>query len=135
MKPLPPEADAFLALPNPAVVATVRADGSPHAVPTWYGWEDGRVLLNMASTRARLANMRRDPRVALTVLAEDDWYVRVNLFGRVDELRDDADLRDIDALAVRYTGEPFHTRDEDRVSAWVVVERWDGSAGGRPWGR
>ncbi len=49
--PLPPELDAFLALPNPAVVGTVRPDGSPHTVPTWYEWEDGRVLAR-ATARA-----------------------------------------------------------------------------------
>ena len=41
--PVPPEVDAFLARANPAVVATLRADGSPHTVPTWYDWDAGRV--------------------------------------------------------------------------------------------
>ena len=43
----PPEIEAFLLEPNPAVVATLRADGSPHSVATWYDWVDGRILLNM----------------------------------------------------------------------------------------
>ena len=34
--PVPAEVDAFLRLPNPAVIATLRPDGSPHSVPTWY---------------------------------------------------------------------------------------------------
>src|SRR5262249_57362558 len=62
--PLPPELDAFLAAPNAAVVATLRRDGSPHTVATWYDWEDGRALLNMDVGRLRLAHMRRDQRVA-----------------------------------------------------------------------
>jgi len=33
--------EAFLKEPNVAVVATVRPDGSPHAVPTWYQYEEG----------------------------------------------------------------------------------------------
>lgn len=131
--PVPPEVDAFLAGPNPAVVATVRPDGAPHAVPTWYLWDGGRVLLNMAATRARLDNLRREPRIALTVLAEASWYVRVNLFGRVTELVDDPDLADIDRLSLHYGGERFHLRDEPRVSAWVEVDRWDGWNGARAW--
>ena len=77
--PVPPEVDEFLRLPNPAVVATLRADGSPHTVPTWYDWEDGRVLLNMDESRLRLGHLRRDPRAALTVLGggEDGWYRHV----------------------------------------------------------
>jgi len=63
--PLPPELDEFLSRPNPAVIATLRPDGSPHTVPTWYDWEDGRVLLNMDESRLRLRFLRRDPRAAL----------------------------------------------------------------------
>ena len=50
--PLPPELDAFLAKPNAAVIATVRPDGSPVTVATWYDWEDGRVLVNMDAAAA-----------------------------------------------------------------------------------
>ena len=41
--PVPPEVDAFLAWPNPAVVATVSPSGEPHTAATWYDWEDGRI--------------------------------------------------------------------------------------------
>jgi PPOX class probable F420-dependent enzyme len=122
--PVPPEIEAFLLEPNPAVVATVRADGSPHSVPTWYDWVDGLILLNMAATRARLGHLRRDPRVALTVLDKDSWYSHVSLTGVVDRLVDDPDLADIDRLALRYQGNPFRNRTAKRVSAWVRVEQW-----------
>ncbi len=44
--PLPPDLVAFLAEPNPSVIATLRTDGSPHTAATWYLWVDGRVLVN-----------------------------------------------------------------------------------------
>jgi PPOX class probable F420-dependent enzyme len=131
--PVPAEVDEFLRRPNPAVVASLRHDGSPHTVATWYDWEDERVLLNMDESRLRLRFMRRDPRVALTVLAEDDWYHHVSLLGRVVSLEEDRDLRDIDRLAVRYTGQPFRTRDRRRVSAWVEIDAWHAWHGSRPW--
>src|SRR5712691_4668539 len=109
--PVPPDVDEFLSRPNPAVVATIRPDGSPHTVPTWYDWEDGRVLLNMDESRLRLAYMRRDPSVALTVLDVESWYRHISLLGRVVSIEDDAELADIDRLALRYTGQPFRTRD------------------------
>jgi PPOX class probable F420-dependent enzyme len=124
--PLPPHVDAFLARPNPAVVATLRPDGSPHTAATWYDWEDGRVLLNMEESRLRLKFLRRDPRVSLTVLDEKDWYKHVTLMGRVVSLEDDPDLADIDRLSQRYRGAPYRIRDRKRVSAWVEVERWYG---------
>jgi PPOX class probable F420-dependent enzyme len=128
--PVPPEVSAFLAMPNPAVIATLRPDGSPHSVPTWYDWDGERVLVNMDATRIRLAFMRKDPRVALTVLDDASWYKHVSLLGRVVSIDDDPELVDIDRLARRYTGQPFRSREAKRVSAWVVAERWHGWSGG-----
>jgi PPOX class probable F420-dependent enzyme len=130
---VPPEVDEFLSRPNPAVVATLRPDGSPHTAATWYDWEDGRVLLNMAETRLRLGFLRRDPRAALTVLDEGSWYRHVSLLGRVVSIEDDVDLADIDRLARRYTGRDYRRRDQKRVSAWLEPDRWHGWAGGDAW--
>jgi PPOX class probable F420-dependent enzyme len=131
--PVPPEVDEFLSRPNPAVVATLRPDGSPHTAATWYDWEGGRVLLNMAETRSRLGFLRRDPRAALTVLDEGSWYRHVSLLGRVVTIEDDVDLVDIDRLARRYTGRDYRRRDQKRVSAWLEPDRWHGWAGGDAW--
>ena len=122
--PLPAEVEEFLREPHPAVVATLRADGSPHSVPTWYDWTDGLVLLNMDETRVRLGHLRRDPRVSLTVLDRESWYSHVSLLGRIERIEDDGDLADIDRLAVRYTGRPFRNREGRRVSAWMRPQRW-----------
>jgi PPOX class probable F420-dependent enzyme len=130
--PLPPELDALLADPNPAVIATVQPDGSPNSVATWYLWENGRVLVNMAATRKRLDWMRREPRVSLTVLDKESWYRHVTLHGRVGELVDDTDLSDIDRISRHYTGQPYGDREGKRVSAWIDVETWHGWESGRP---
>jgi PPOX class probable F420-dependent enzyme len=122
--PLPPEVDDLLRKPNPAVVATVRPDGSPHTVATWYLWDGKRLLLNMDESRARLEFVRRDPRVSVTVLDAESWYRQVTLLGQVAELVDDEDLADIDRLSLHYGGEPFGHRENRRVSAWVEVESW-----------
>ena len=116
----------LLRRPNPAVMATLAADGRPVSVATWYLLEDdGRVLLNLDGGRARLKHLRRDPRVALTVLG-DDWYTHVSLQGRVVSLVDDEDLRDIDRLSRHYGGQPYANRERPRVSAYVEVDRWHG---------
>jgi PPOX class probable F420-dependent enzyme len=124
--PVPPEVDAFLAEANPAVVATVSPAGAPHTAATWYDWEDGRVFLNMDESRLRLRYMRANPAVALTVLADGDWYRQITLLGRVVSIEDDPDLAGIDRLSIRYGGGPFHNRDARRVSAWMEPERWSG---------
>ena len=124
---LPDHVRTLLAQANPAVIATLRRDGSPVTVATWYLLEDdGRILVNMDEGRRRLEHLRRDPRVSLTVLAAEDWYTHVSGQGRVVELRPDDDLADIDRLARHYTGRDYAVRDRGRVSARLEVERWHG---------
>jgi PPOX class probable F420-dependent enzyme len=124
--PLPERVVDLLRQPNPAVMATVAADGRPVTVATWYLLEDdGRVLLGLDAKRARLKHMRADPRISLTVLAQD-WYTHVSLQGRVVSITDDVGLRDIDRLARHYTGKPYANRKRPRVSAQVAIDRWHG---------
>lgn len=124
--PVPPAVDAFLRGAHPAVVASVRPDGSPHSAATWYDWDAGRVLLSMDDSRLRLSFLRRDPRLSLTVLDTDSWYRHITVTGHVTEMHPDTDLADIDRLARRYTGEAYPNRESPRTSAWVTVERWHG---------
>ncbi|MFD5493965.1 PPOX class F420-dependent oxidoreductase [Streptomyces sp. NPDC001812] len=124
--PLPSEADDLLRRPNPCVMATLRSDGTPVSTPTWYVWEDGRALISLDEGRVRLKHLRRDPRVTLTVLDEENWYTHVTLIGRVVELKDDEGLADIDRLSRHYTGNPYPDRVRARVSAWIEVDRWHG---------
>ncbi len=131
--PVPDVVGEFLTRPNPAVIATLRPDGFPHTAATWYVWEDGRVLVNMDATRRRLEHMRRDPRVSLTVLSEDEWYRQVTLMGEAVSIEPDSDLHDIDRLSTHYSGQPFSGRHQERWSAWVRVDRWFGWDGGASW--
>ncbi len=124
--PVPAAVDAFLRTAHPAVIASVRPDGAPHSAATWYDWVDGRLLLSMDDSRLRLSFLRRDPRVSLTVLDTESWYRHITLTGHVTEMHPDEDLRDIDRLAMRYTGEPYPNRTSPRTTAWVTVERWHG---------
>jgi PPOX class probable F420-dependent enzyme len=122
--PLPPELVEFLKEPHAAVIATVRSDGAPYTAATWYDWDDGRILVNMDFERLRLSHMRRDPRVAVTVLDIEDWYRAVTVLGRVVELRDDEGLVDIDRLAQRYRDGPYWNRERKRITAVIEPERW-----------
>lgn len=125
--PLPADVADLLRRPNPAVMATVHPDGHPVTVATWYLLEDdGRVLLNLDASRARLKHLRANPHVSLTALAEGDWYTHVSVQGRVVEIRDDVDLVDIDRLSTHYGGNPYPVRDQPRVSVLVEVDHWHG---------
>jgi ribosomal silencing factor RsfS len=71
---LPDRIRTFLAQPQPAVIASVRPDGQPVSVATWYLLDGDEVLVNMDAGRRRLAYLPADPRVSLTVLDSGDWY-------------------------------------------------------------
>lgn len=92
-------------------------------VATWYDWDGERVLVNMDARRSRLAWMRENSKVGITVLG-DNWYQHVSFTGDVVSIHDDRDLADIDRLAKRYTGRPFQNRSAHRVSAWIVPRLW-----------
>lgn len=129
--PLPHNVLELLAQPNPAVMATLAADGRPVTVATWYLLEpDGTILLGLDAARARLNHLRRDPRVSLTALAQNDWYTHFSVQGHVVSIAEDEDLRDIDRLSEHYTGQPYRNRERPRVSVHVEIDRWHGWSGG-----
>src|SRR3954465_5292172 len=124
LAPLPDEIVEFLKQPHAAVISTVRSDGAPYSAATWYDWDDGRSLVNMDFERLRLSHMRRDPRVALTVLDIGDWYRAVTVLGRVVGVRRDGGLADLGRLSARYGGAPYSNRERKRVTALIEPERW-----------
>lgn len=113
----------LLLKPNPAVMATLRKDGSPVTVPTWYRLVGDRIHLNLDTTRVRLQHIQRDPRVALSIMESGNWTTHVSIQGRVVEIVDDPELEGIDSLAQHYTGQNYLNRGGARVDAWVEIDR------------
>ncbi len=64
-------------------LATVMKDGSPQVSPVWVDVEGDVVLVNTATGRLKERNVRRDPRVALSVAESQDPYARVEIRGLV----------------------------------------------------
>lgn len=117
------EMKALLDGPNFAHVATVLKDGSPHATPVWVAREGDRVLLGVGETSVKGRSTRRDPRVALSIVAIDDPYRMAELRGRVVERRPDPEFKAKDAMSVKYIGRPFPWRYPDGVILVIEVDR------------
>jgi PPOX class probable F420-dependent enzyme len=124
--PLPDDLRELLGKANPAVIATLREDGQPVTVPTWYLLDVDRIFVNMDATRKRVEHLRHDPRVSLSVLDEAGWYTHVSVLGRIVDMRDDEGLVGIDRLSTHYTGRPYPDRDRARVDAWIEIDRYHG---------
>ncbi len=58
--PLPDAVAELLARPCHATITSLRASGQPVSVPTWYLYENGRILVNMDEGRKRLEYLRND---------------------------------------------------------------------------
>lgn len=72
---LSPDARELLESAAVATVATINADGSVHLSSAWVGIEDGEIIFATLPDQRKLRNLRRDPRIALTIQSErvDDW--------------------------------------------------------------
>jgi PPOX class probable F420-dependent enzyme len=74
-----------------AIVVTLDADGAPHVSSAWIGIEDGEIVIGTLDDQRKLRNLRRDPRVALTVQSDriNSWglreYLVVNGTARITE--------------------------------------------------
>jgi PPOX class probable F420-dependent enzyme len=108
---------------NFAHLATVMKDGSPQVSPVWIAVRGNRLLINTAEGRVKTRNMRRDPRVAISIHDQDNPYLRVIIRGRVTEMTHEGADDDIDMLAKKYMGAdsyPGRRADEQRVT--VLIE-------------
>ncbi len=80
-----------VAEPRPAVLATVRADGRPHAAPIWIDVEDGSVWFNTGRNTVKGRNLARSGVATICVQDDRPPFSFAVVEGTV-ELIDDLDL-------------------------------------------
>jgi PPOX class probable F420-dependent enzyme len=106
-----------------AHLATVLPDGSPHTVPLWVDTRGDQVVFLTGPGSRKARNLRRDPRVALSLTAADNPFEPIVIRGRVVEWLDGDEAWEIvDRIAAKYIGGPY-PRDEERVVAVIEPER------------
>jgi PPOX class probable F420-dependent enzyme len=113
--------------PNYLFVGTVNKDGSPQVTPVWTDVQNGYVRFNTAVGRAKERNLRRDPRVGLSITARENPWDKVDIRGRVvDFIEGEEADQNIDDLAEKYIGQrpyPWHNPEEKRVIVVIEPER------------
>lgn len=126
MADIPAEAKHLLKGKTFAHVATLMPDGSPQVSPVWIDEQDGLIVFNTAEGRLKPENVRRDPRVALSVTAEENPYETLLIRGKVVELTQEGADDHIDDLASRYMGVdsyPLRQPGEERVIVKIEPEK------------
>jgi PPOX class probable F420-dependent enzyme len=110
--------------PNYLFVGTVNVDGSPQVTPVWTDVQDGRIRFNTAVGRVKERNLRRDPRIGMSITARDNPWDKVDVRGRVVDFieGEEADAH-IDDLSEKYTGQrPYPWRNPEEQRVIVVIE-------------
>jgi PPOX class probable F420-dependent enzyme len=106
-----------------AHLASVLPDGAPHSVPVWVGTDGDHVAILTGPGTRKARNLRRDPRVALSMTPADNPFQPVIVRGRVVEwLEGDAAWAIVDRISTKYIGGPY-PRDEERVVALIEPDR------------
>jgi PPOX class probable F420-dependent enzyme len=98
-----------------AHLATVLPDGAPHSVPLWVHTRGEQIVFLTGPDSRKAHNLRRDPRVALSLTAPDNPYEPVIVRGRVVKWIDGKEgWAIVDQIATKYIGQPYG-RDQERV--------------------
>jgi PPOX class probable F420-dependent enzyme len=96
---------------NFAAFTTLLPDGRPMTHVMWVDCDDEHVLINTEVHRQKARNLRRDPRVAVTIWDADDPYRYAEVRGEVVETVTGPEARaHIDALSMKYHGHEYRNR-------------------------
>lgn len=104
---LPDDLVALLRTPALCYVATVMPDGSPQLTQTWVDTDGQHVVINIVEGMQKARNFERDPRVAVAISDPASPIVFTQVRGRVVSMTSEGGEESIDALAHKYTGEPY----------------------------
>jgi PPOX class probable F420-dependent enzyme len=108
-----------------ANLATLMPDGRPQVSPVWCEFDGTHVLVNSAQGRQKDRNMRRDPRVSLSVMDPDNSYRYLEVRGEVVEIEEDSTLEHINKLAKKYMDldeYPFLQAGEIRIRYKILPQ-------------
>ena len=87
---------------NYAHVATLNKDGSPQVSPVWVTYDGTHVIINSEQKRLKVRNLKRDPRVSLSVQDGANPYSYVEIRGNVVEITEKGGAEGIDWFAKKY---------------------------------
>ncbi len=122
MAAVPEIARRLLEQPVLAHLATLMRDGSPQVSPVWIDFDGRYVLVNSEEARQKVRNVRRDPRVAISILDPQNPYGRLVLRGRVSEITEAGAWEHIDRLARKYRGEDHYQRTPGERRVILKIE-------------
>jgi PPOX class probable F420-dependent enzyme len=113
-----------------AHVATVGRNGAPHVVPVWVDTDGEHVIINAPENTVKVTHMRREPRVAVSILDPDDPGGTLQVTGRVVDITTEGADEHIDRMQQKYTGAERYERRSGsaRVIVKILPDKMTGGA-------
>jgi len=111
---------------NLVFIATINPDGSPQLTPVWGNYYDDHILINTAEGRVKHKNVQKDPRVAVSIVDNDNPLNMVTIRGKVVQIIPDYDYLHINKLTKQYMGineYPFKREGEKRITFKIKPEK------------
>lgn len=109
-----------------AVLATIRRDGRPQLSNVGYHYDPatGTARVSVTDSRAKTANLRRDPRACLLVTAADRWsYVAADVVAELSPVAQSPDDATVEALIDLYRTLSGDHPDWAEYRAAMVTDR------------
>ena len=85
-------------------LATLMPDGSPHVSVVWVEVDGDRIVVNTQEGRVKPRNVRKDPRVSISIYDQQNPYKSATVNGRVVEITHEGAEEGIHRLAKKYMG-------------------------------
>src|SRR5680860_285345 len=92
----------LLELPALANVATIGPNGEPQVNPVWFGWDGNHLRFSLTTTRQKTRNLKRDQRIALSIVDPENPYRYLELRGNVVQVEPDPEKSFINSMAKKY---------------------------------
>ena len=104
-----------------AHLATIGPDGAPQSSPMWFLWDGEHLKFTHTTNRKKYQNIRRDPRVAVSITDVDDPYTYAEFRGIVERIEEDPTGAFYDTLAKHY-GVPWRYSGDPRVILYMKIQ-------------
>ena len=104
MTVIPEEYQSLLTSKALAHIATLMPDGSPHVSPVWFDYDGEHICVNTAVGRQKERNMRRNPKVGISITDPDEPERALCIRGVVVEITEKGCMEHMDGLTRRYRG-------------------------------
>ena len=90
----------------------------------WFDWDGEHVKFSQTKARQKFRNLKRDPRVAFSIVDPENPYRYLEVRGEVARVEEDPELNSISAMAKKYIGVDryhYHQPGDERVVIFVKL--------------